>query len=131
NPRAFNDMLDCMYHGGKIAMLGIMPRGAGADWDKLIFKGLTVQGIYGRRMYETWYKMTQLVLSGFTLDKELIHQLPVEEVQQGFELMDSDKAGKVVLSWPWRTPGLSCPTQLPTVVGAASAAVGVHTPDRG
>ncbi len=53
NPRAFNDMLDCMYHGGKIAMLGIMPRGAGCDWDKIIFKGLTVQGIYGRKMYET------------------------------------------------------------------------------
>jgi threonine 3-dehydrogenase len=65
NPRAFNDMLDCMYHGGKIAMLGIMPKGAGADWDKIIFKGLTLHGIYGRRMYETWYKMTQLVLERF------------------------------------------------------------------
>ena len=67
NPRAFNDMLDCMYHGGKIAMLGIMPKGAGADWDKIIFKGLTIHGMYGRRMYETWYKMTQLVLGGFPL----------------------------------------------------------------
>jgi threonine 3-dehydrogenase len=99
NPRAFNDMLDCMYHGGKIAMLGIMPKGAGADWDKIIFKGLTVQGIYGRRMYETWYKMTQLVLSGFPLGKVLTHQLPVDEFQKGFELMESGKAGKVVLSW--------------------------------
>ena len=99
NPRAFNDMLDCMYHGGKIAMLGIMPKGAGCDWDKIIFKGLTVQGIYGRKMYETWYKMTQLVLSGFPLGKVLTHQLPVERFQEGFELMEQGKAGKVVLSW--------------------------------
>src|SRR5574337_1350678 len=61
NPRAFNDMLDCMYHGGKVAMLGLQPKGAGIDWDRVIFKGLTLQGIYGRRMYETWYKMTQMV----------------------------------------------------------------------
>jgi threonine 3-dehydrogenase len=99
NPRAFNDMLDCMYHGGKIAMLGIMPKGAGADWDKIIFKGLTLHGIYGRRMYETWYKMTQLVLGGFPLGKVLTHQLPIDSFQEGFELMESGKAGKVVLSW--------------------------------
>ena len=99
NPRAFNDMLDCMYHGGKIAMLGIMPKGAGCDWDKIIFKGLTVQGIYGRKMYETWYKMTQLVLSGFPLGKVLTHQLSIDEFQQGFDLMEQGKAGKVVLSW--------------------------------
>jgi threonine 3-dehydrogenase len=99
NPRAFNDMLDCMYHGGKIALLGILPKGAGADWDKIIFKGLTLHGIYGRRMYETWYKMTQLVLSGFPLGKVLTHQLPIDEFQTGFELMESGKSGKVVLSW--------------------------------
>ena len=86
-------------HGGKIAMLGIMPNGAGIDWDKVIFKGLTVQGIYGRRMYETWYKMTQLVLGGFPLGKVLTHQLPVEEFQQGFDLMEAGKSGKIVLSW--------------------------------
>jgi threonine 3-dehydrogenase len=56
-------------------MLGIMPRGAGIDWDKVIFKGLTLQGIYGRRMYETWYKMTQMVLTGFPLQKVLTHQI--------------------------------------------------------
>ena len=99
NPRAFADMLDCMYNGGKIAMLGIMPKGAGVDWDKIIFKGLVLHGIYGRRMYETWYKMTQLVLSGFPLGKVLTHQLPIDEFQKGFELMESGKAGKVVLSW--------------------------------
>ena len=99
NPRAFNDMLDCMYHGGKIALLGILPKGAGVDWDRIIFKGLTVQGIYGRRMYETWYKMTQLVLSGFPLGKVLTHQLPIDDFQKGFDLMEQGKAGKVVLSW--------------------------------
>ena len=99
NPRAFNDMLDCMYHGGRIALLGILPKGAGVDWDRIIFKGLTVQGIYGRKMYETWYKMTQLVLSGFPLGKVLTHQLPFEEFQQGFDLMEQGRAGKVVLGW--------------------------------
>jgi threonine 3-dehydrogenase len=99
NPRAFNDMLDCMYHGGKVALLGILPKGAGIDWDKVIFKGLTLHGIYGRRMYETWYKMTQLVQTGFPLHKVLSHQLPVDEFQRGFDLMESGKSGKVVLSW--------------------------------
>ena len=99
NPHAFNDMLDGMYHGGKVALLGILPKGAGIDWDRIIFKGLTVQGIYGRRMYETWYKMTQLVLGGFPLDKILSHELPAAEFQQGFDLMESGKCGKVVLGW--------------------------------
>ena len=67
NPRAFNDMLDCMYHGGKIALLGILPNGAGIDWDKVIFKGLFLKGIYGREMFETWYKMTALVQGGMAI----------------------------------------------------------------
>jgi len=100
NPRAFNDMLEAMYHGGKVALLGILPKGAGVDWDRIIFKGLTVQGIYGRRMYETWYKMTQLVLSGFPLGKVLSHQLHADDFQKGFDLMEGGKCGKVVLSWP-------------------------------
>jgi threonine 3-dehydrogenase len=99
NARAFNDMLGAMYHGGKVALLGILPKGAGIDWDRIIFKGLTVQGIYGRRMYETWYKMTQLVLGGFPLHKVLTHRLPADEFQQGFELMESGESGKVVLDW--------------------------------
>jgi threonine 3-dehydrogenase len=88
-----------MYHGGKIAMLGIMPRGAGIDWDKVIFKGLTLQGIYGRRMYETWYKMTQMVLTGFPLQKVLTHQIAIDDFQKGFDLMDAGQCGKVVCSW--------------------------------
>ena len=99
NPAAFNDMLDCMYHGGKVALLGLLPKGAGIDWDRVIFKGLVLHGIYGRRMYETWYKMTQLVLSGFPLEKGLSHQLSADEFQNGFDLMESGKSGKVVLSW--------------------------------
>jgi len=99
HPGAFNEMLDVMYHGGKIALLGILPNGAGIDWDKLIFKGLTVHGIYGRRMYETWYKMTQMLLSGFPLHKALTHQIHIDDFQRGFELMDSGQCGKVVCSW--------------------------------
>ena len=99
NPRAFNDMLECMYHGGKISLLGILPKGAGVDWDKIIFKGLTIQGIYGRRMYETWYKMTQMVLSGFPLQKVLTHQIHIDEFQKGFDLMEAGLCGKVVCSW--------------------------------
>lgn len=99
HPAAFNDMLDCMYHGGKIALLGLLPQGAGIDWDKVIFKGLVIHGIYGRRMYETWYKMTQLVLSGFPLHKVLTHQLHIDDYEEGFRLMASGQCGKVVCSW--------------------------------
>ncbi|MFN3842159.1 MAG: L-threonine 3-dehydrogenase [Rehaibacterium terrae] len=99
HPVAFNDMLDAMYHGGKIALLGILPKGSGVDWDRIIFKGLTVQGIYGRKMYETWYKMTQLVRGGFPLHKVLTHQIHIDDFQQGFDLMDAGQCGKVVCSW--------------------------------
>ncbi|GIX33828.1 MAG: L-threonine 3-dehydrogenase [Lysobacterales bacterium] len=99
HPGAFNDMLDCMYHGGKIALLGLLPQGSGIDWDKVIFKGLVIHGIYGRRMYETWYKMTQLVLSGFPLHKVLTHQLHIDDFEEGFRLMASGQCGKVVCSW--------------------------------
>ena len=99
NQRAFNDMLDCMYHGGKIALLGLLPKGAGIDWDKVIFKGLVLHGIYGRRMYETWYKMTQMLLTGFPLQKVLTHQIHIDDFQKGFELMEAGNCGKVVCSW--------------------------------
>ncbi len=99
NPSAFNDMLDCMYHGGKVALLGILPNGAGINWDKVIFKGLVLHGIYGRKMYETWYKMTQMVLTGFPLQKVLTHQIHIDDFQKGFELMEAGHCGKVVCSW--------------------------------
>lgn len=99
HPGAFNDMLDAMYHGGKIALLGILPKGAGIDWDRIIFKGLVVHGIYGRKMYETWYKMTQLIRTGFPLEKVLTHTIPIDDFQRGFELMASGQCGKVVCVW--------------------------------
>jgi threonine 3-dehydrogenase len=99
NPKAFNSMLDVMYHGGKVALLGLLPAGAGADWDKVIFKGLTLHGIYGRRMFETWYKMTQMLLTGFPLQKVLTHQVAVDDFQSAFELMATGQCGKVVCSW--------------------------------
>lgn len=99
HPDAFNDMLRHMYHGGKIALLGILPNGTGVDWDQIIFKGLELRGIYGRLMYETWYKMTQMVLTGFPLQKVLTHQLPIDDFQTGFDLMASGQCGKVVCDW--------------------------------
>ncbi len=99
HPGAFNDMLRHMYHGGKIALLGILPNGTGVDWDQIIFKGLELRGIYGRLMYETWYKMTQMVLTGFPLEKALTHQLPIDDFQTGFDLMASGQCGKVVCDW--------------------------------
>lgn len=98
-PAAFEAMLEAMYHGGKIALLGLLPSGAGIDWNQVIFKGLTLHGIYGRRMYETWYKMTQMLLNGFPLQKVLTHQLYIDDYHKGFELMDAGDCGKVVCSW--------------------------------
>lgn len=95
----FADMLDCMNHGGKVALLGIMPDGTGIDWSKVIFKGLEVKGIYGRRMFETWYKMGALLQSGLDLTPIITHRLPVDDFQQGFDTMRSGHSGKVILDW--------------------------------
>ena len=99
NPKAFNDMLHHMYHGGRVALLGILPKDTRIDWDQVIFKGLHIKGIYGREMFETWYKMTQMVLGGLDLRPVLTDQLGIEEFQKGFDLMASGQCGKVVLSW--------------------------------
>lgn len=99
NAMAFDSMLQNMYHGGKVALLGILPKGTGVDWDQVIFKGLELHGIYGRRMYETWYKMTQMVLTGFPLHKTLTHHIAIEDFQEGFELMAKGQCGKVVCDW--------------------------------
>jgi threonine 3-dehydrogenase len=98
-PSAFASMLETMNHGGRIAMLGIMPNGAGVDWDKVIFKGLEIKGIYGRRMFETWYKMGALLQAGLKLDPILTHRFPIAEYQKGFDVMRSGKSGKVILDW--------------------------------
>jgi len=99
NPVAFNDMLHNMYHGGRIALLGMLPADTRIDWDQIIFKGLELNGIYGRRMYETWYKMTQMLLTGFPLERVLTHQIEIDDYEQGFELMIQGQCGKVVCNW--------------------------------
>jgi len=99
NPDAFKDMLENMYHGGKIALLGLLPESTQINWDDIIFKGLHVKGIYGREMYETWYKMTQMLRSGLDISPVLTHKLPIDDFQEGFDIMESGNCGKVVLEW--------------------------------
>ena len=99
NPDAFKDMLENMYHGGKIALLGLLPKSTQIKWDEIIFKGLHVKGIYGREIYETWYKMTQMLRSGLDISPVLTHKLPIDDFQEGFDIMESGNCGKVVLEW--------------------------------
>lgn len=98
SPQAFSQMLDMMYNGGRIALLGILPNGAGINWDKVIFKGLFLKGIYGREMYETWYKMQTMVMSGLEIGKVITHHFKFDEFQKGFDAMISGNSGKVILS---------------------------------
>jgi len=99
NPRAFTDMLDAMVNGGRIAMLGIMPGNAAIDWNLVVFHGLTIKGIYGREMFETWYKMTALIQSGLDISPVITHHFPYTKFQEGIELMKSGQSGKIVLDW--------------------------------
>jgi threonine 3-dehydrogenase len=99
NKQAFGDMLEHMIPGGNIAMLGILPNGTGIDWDQVVFKSLNIKGIYGRKMFETWYQMTVLVQSGLDIRPMITHRLSVKDFEKGFELMNSGQSGKVVLSW--------------------------------
>lgn len=98
-PSAFAQMLETMNHGGKIAMLGIPPTSVAIDWNQVIFKGLVIKGIYGREMFETWYKMASLLQSGLDLSPILTHSMPVNDFQKGFDIMTSGQSGKVVLDW--------------------------------
>jgi len=99
NPAAFRDMLRTMHHGGSIAMLGIMPEGTGIDWDQVIFKGLMLKGVYGREMFETWYKMASMLQSGLDIRPVITHRLPIADYRTGFEIMGSGQSGKVILDW--------------------------------
>ncbi|HUJ43432.1 MAG TPA: L-threonine 3-dehydrogenase [Opitutaceae bacterium] len=99
NPKALNDMIDNMYHGGRIALLGIMPEKAAIDWNKVVFNMLTIRGIYGREMYETWYKMTALIQSGLDITPVITHRFPCAEYEEGFRLMRSGQSGKIILDW--------------------------------
>lgn len=98
-PAAFRDMLDNMNHGGKVAMLGIPPSDVAINWNQVIFKGLVIKGIYGREMFETWYKMASLLQSGLDLSPIITHQYDIDDFQQGFEQMGSGESGKVILNW--------------------------------
>ncbi len=99
SPHAFNDMLDNMYNSGKISLLGILPPKTGINWDKVIFKGLTLKGIYGREMFETWYQMEQVLHTGLDLSPMITHQFPINEFEKGFKIMDEGNSGKVILNW--------------------------------
>jgi len=98
-PSAFRQMLETINHGGKIALLGIPPEEMAIDWNKVIFKGLTLKGIYGREMFETWYKMASLVQAGLNLQPMITHRFAIDDFEQGFEVMRSGQSGKVILDW--------------------------------
>ena len=98
-PMAFTSMLENMNNGGKIAMLGIPGGEMAIDWSQVIFKGLTIKGIYGREMFETWYKMASLIQSGLDLTPIITHHYKIDDFQQGFDMMRSGQSGKVILDW--------------------------------
>jgi threonine 3-dehydrogenase len=97
NGSAFESMLENMYHGGRVALLGILPETAQIRWDQVIFKGLVIKGIYGREIFETWYKMQTMLQSGLDVSPVLTHRVPFEDFQKGFAVMRSGDCGKVVL----------------------------------
>jgi len=99
SPKALEQMISVMAHGGKIALLGILPQDTKIDWNALIFNSLTIKGIYGREMYETWYKMTVMLQSGLDISPVITHCLKYESFEEGFEVMNSGKSGKVILNW--------------------------------
>ena len=99
NPSALTSMLENMCHGGKIAMLGLMPDNTPINWDLVVFNGITIKGIYGREMYETWYKMTSMIQSGLDIFSVITHHFPYTEFRKGFEAMRSGNSGKVILNW--------------------------------
>jgi threonine 3-dehydrogenase len=99
NGKAFRQLLDVMNHGGRVALLGIMPGEEAIDWSQVVFKGLVLKGIYGREMYETWYKMVAMLQSGLDISAVITHRFPISEFQRGFDVMRSGKSGKVILDW--------------------------------
>lgn len=99
NPSAFRDLLRVMHHGGRVALLGIPPGELAVDWNQIIFKGLKLKGIYGREMFETWYKMASMLQSGLNLDPIITHRFPITDYQEAFDLMASGQSGKIVLNW--------------------------------
>ncbi len=99
NAQAFRDLLSVMHHGGKVALLGIPPSDTAIDWNEVIFKGLIIKGVYGREMFETWYKMSSMLQSGLDMSPVISHHFPIADFQQAFDLMASGQSGKVILDW--------------------------------
>ena len=99
NPSAIRDMLSTLHHGGQVALLGIPPGETTVDWEQVIFKGLTLKGIYGRKMFETWYKMASMLQSGLDISPVITHHFDVADFRQAFELVESGQSGKVILNW--------------------------------
>ncbi|HNQ89970.1 MAG TPA: L-threonine 3-dehydrogenase [Verrucomicrobiota bacterium] len=99
NPAAFRDLIANLCHGGKVAMLGIPPEEMAIDWNRVVFNMLTIKGIYGREMYETWYKMTVMLESGLDIRPVITHRFHYTEFEKGFEAMISGQSGKVILNW--------------------------------
>jgi threonine 3-dehydrogenase len=99
NPGAFRDLLKAMHHGGRVALLGIPPADVAIDWNEVIFKGLVIKGIYGREMFETWYKMAAMLQSGLDVSPIITHRFAIGDYQRAFETMNSGRSGKVILDW--------------------------------
>lgn len=99
NPKAFNDMIHHMNHAGKIALLGFLPQTTTIDWSQIIMKGLKLKGIYGREMYDTWYKMTTMLQSGLNIDNVITHSFHYTEFEQAFSILRSGQSGKIILNW--------------------------------
>jgi len=99
NPSALNDMVRVMNHGGSMAILGIPPQETAIDWNQVIFKGLVIKGIYGREMFETWYKMIAMLQSGLDISPVITHHFPIDDYQNAFQIMASGQSGKVILDW--------------------------------
>jgi threonine 3-dehydrogenase len=99
NKHAFNDLIANMRHGGKIALLGIPEPGIGIDWNQVIFNSLTIKGIYGRKMYDTWYQMTSMIQSGLDIAKVITHRFPFNDYEKAFAAMNEGSCGKVILEW--------------------------------
>jgi threonine 3-dehydrogenase len=99
NPRALRDLLRTMHHGGNVALLGIPPDETAIDWNDVIFKGLMLKGVYGREMFETWYKMAAMLQSGLDIRPIITHRFPIADFRAGFEVMRSGQSGKVILDW--------------------------------
>lgn len=99
SPKAFNEMIANMYNGSSISLLGILPSDCQVPWSDIIFKAITMKGIYGREMWETWYKMEQMIIGGINLDPVLTHKFPIDDFQKGFDAMEEGNCGKVILEW--------------------------------